>query len=103
MIDNHEGRYYNSLTLRLLPGLYVSILGMISRTGTLLVRHPHEVRIAGPKLRAAVEIENKNVEAVMKAKKKRKKDVVVVVVVSSIGTIVSVSPLLSPYTLIVCF
>ena len=74
MIDNDQGRFYNSLMPRLLPGLYVSILGLISLTCTFLVRHPHDVRIAGPKLRAAVEIENKKLKAAMKAKKKRKKD-----------------------------
>jgi hypothetical protein len=74
MIDNDEGRFYNSLFPRLLPGLYVSILGFVSLTCTFLVKHPHDVRIAGPKLRAAVEEENKKLKAAMKAKKKRRKE-----------------------------
>ena len=59
---------------RLLPGLYVSILGCMSLfCMTFVTRHPHDVRTGDAKLRAAVERENKKYKEAQKKKQKRRK------------------------------
>jgi hypothetical protein len=63
------------LVPRLVPGFYISVLGVVSLICSCFIKHPHDVRIAGPKLRAAVEEDKKKFKAAMKAKKKRRKDV----------------------------
>jgi MHS family shikimate/dehydroshikimate transporter-like MFS transporter len=74
--EDNGGTLWNSLVPRLIPGFYISILGVLSYVCTCyFIKHPHDVRIAGPKLRAAVEEENKKSKAALKAKKKRRKDV----------------------------
>lgn len=64
--------FYKSLFPRLLPGLYISILASLSLfCVSFVVKHPHDLRIGSPQLRAAVEKENrKNVAA----KKRRRKE-----------------------------
>lgn len=64
--------FYKSLIPTTLPGLYVSLLGLISLFCiSYVVKHPHDVRIGSPQLKAAVESQNRKL---MKAKKKRRKD-----------------------------
>lgn len=75
LVEDDDGPFVESLLPRLLPGFYISILGVVSFTCVHFIKHPHDVRVAGPKLRAAVEEENKKLKAAMKAKKKRRKDV----------------------------
>lgn len=64
--------FYKSLFPRLLPGIYISILAAMSLfCVSFVVKHPHDVRIGSPQLRAAVEKENrKNIAA----KKRRRKE-----------------------------
>mmetsp|Transcript_18004 Transcript_18004/g.44477 ORF Transcript_18004/g.44477 Transcript_18004/m.44477 type:complete len:567 (+) Transcript_18004:157-1857(+) len=64
--------FYKSLFPRLLPGLYISILASMSLfCVSFVVKHPHDLRIGSPQLRAAVEKENrKNIAA----KKRRRKE-----------------------------
>lgn len=63
--------FYKSLFPRMLPGFYISFWGIVSLLCiTYVVKHPHDVRIGSPQLKAAVEKENrKNVIA----KKQRRK------------------------------
>lgn len=75
MVEDDEAPFWDSLLPRLLPGFYISILGIVSFTCSLYIKHPHDVRIAGPKLRAAVEEDKKKFKAALKAKKKKRKDV----------------------------
>ena len=75
LVSDDDQPFLDSLLPRLLPGLYISILGVVSLCCSCFIKHPHDVRIAGPKLRAAVEEENKKFKAAMKAKKKRRKDI----------------------------
>lgn len=59
---------------RLLPGLYVSVLGCVSLFClTWVTRHPHDVRTGDMKLRQAVERENQKYKAAQKKKQKRRK------------------------------
>jgi MFS transporter, MHS family, proline/betaine transporter len=59
---------------RLLPGLYISVLGCISFYSiTYIVRHPHDVRTGSSKLRVAVERENQKFKKAQKDKNKRRK------------------------------
>lgn len=74
VVEDDEGRFYEAFFPRLFPGLYITFLAIVSLVCTTLVKHPHDVRIAGPKLRAAVEEGNKKFKAALKAKKKRRKD-----------------------------
>ena len=60
--------------LRLLPGLYISLLGCISLyCVSMVVRHPHDVRTGDSKLRKAVEKENKKFKEAQRRKKKKRK------------------------------
>lgn len=74
LLDNVDVNdiFYRSLLPRMLPGFYVSILASVSLfCVSNVVKHPHDLRIGSPQLRAAVEKENrKNVAA----KKKRRKE-----------------------------
>lgn len=59
---------------RLLPGLYISVLGCISfYCISFVVRHPHDVRTGDSKLRVAVERENQKFKKAQKDKDKRRK------------------------------
>ena len=75
LVQDEDGPFLQSLLPRLLPGFYISILGVISLYSSFAIRHPHDVRIAGPKLRAAVKVENKKFKAALKAKKKKRKEI----------------------------
>jgi MHS family proline/betaine transporter-like MFS transporter len=60
---------------RLLPGLYVSVLGLLSLyCVSFVVRHPHDVRIGGSQLRNAVQRENRKYKQATKQKKKKRKE-----------------------------
>lgn len=62
-----------SLWPRLLPGLYISVLGCLSLYClTYVVRHPHDVRIGDSKLREAVDRENQKYKQAKEKAKKRK-------------------------------
>jgi len=65
--------WYHSLIPRLIPGLYVSILGFVSLyCVSYVVRHPHDVRTGSSKLRAMVEQENQKYK--MKKQQQRRDD-----------------------------
>ncbi|KAG7371294.1 general substrate transporter [Nitzschia inconspicua] len=77
LINNAGGvdDFLHSLVPRMLPGFYVSILGLVSLISvSCIVKHPHDVRTGAPKLRAAVEAENRKFRAALDAKKKRRKN-----------------------------
>lgn len=59
---------------RLLPGLYLSVLAAVAfYCISFVVKHPHDIRTGGAKLKQAVERENRRFkELKMKKKKKRK-------------------------------
>lgn len=64
--------FYKSLLPVTIPGLYVSVLGLVSLfCVSYVVKHPHDVRIGSPQLKAAVENQNRKLA---KAKRKRRKD-----------------------------
>eukprot|EP00980_Cylindrotheca_fusiformis_P013475 scaffold3437_cov113-Cylindrotheca_fusiformis.AAC.42 len=64
--------FYKSLFPRMLPGFYISFLGIVSLICiTYVVKHPHDVRIGSPQLKQAVEKENRRN---LVAKKKRRKE-----------------------------
>jgi MFS transporter, MHS family, proline/betaine transporter len=53
--ENNEDTIRSSLLPRLIPGFYVSFLGIISLVCiTFVIRHPHDVRTGGTQLAAAV-------------------------------------------------
>jgi MFS family permease len=59
------------LWARMIPGFYISILGCVALYSvTFVVRHPHDVRISGSKLKEAVERENRKYKAIRNKKKK---------------------------------
>jgi hypothetical protein len=59
---------------RLLPGLYLSVLGCVSfYCVSNVVRHPHDVRTGHSKLRNAVERENKKYKAAQEQNNKKRK------------------------------
>jgi MHS family proline/betaine transporter-like MFS transporter len=63
----------DALFPRLIPGLYISVLGIISLLCiSVVVRHPHDVRTGDIELRKAVHAENKKFKEAKKLKKKRK-------------------------------
>lgn len=67
------GDNQDAFWLRLLPGLYISLLGCISMYCiSHVIRHPHDVRTGDTKLRDAIEIENKKFKQAKRAKKKKK-------------------------------
>jgi len=66
--DNDDALY-----ARLIPGLYVSCLAVISLyCVSYITRHPHDVRTGDQKLREAVERENRLYKKAKKQKKKRR-------------------------------
>jgi hypothetical protein len=71
--ENGDEDFLHTLLPRMLPGFYISILGLVSLISvSCVVKHPHDVRTGAPQLRAAVEAENRKFKAAMNAKKKRK-------------------------------
>jgi hypothetical protein len=70
--------FIHSFLPRLIPGFYISLLGSLSLYCiSFIVRHPHDIRIGGNKLRDAVQEENRKykeaqAQAAKKSKKKRK-------------------------------
>jgi hypothetical protein len=64
----------DALWPRMLPGLYITFLGCISfYCISNVVRHPHDIRTGGTKLKAAVERENIRFEELKQKKKKKRK------------------------------
>eukprot|EP00533_Pseudo-nitzschia_delicatissima_P000113 CAMPEP_0116100276 /NCGR_PEP_ID=MMETSP0327-20121206/12209_1 /TAXON_ID=44447 /ORGANISM="Pseudo-nitzschia delicatissima, Strain B596" /LENGTH=563 /DNA_ID=CAMNT_0003592197 /DNA_START=216 /DNA_END=1907 /DNA_ORIENTATION=+ len=64
--------FFNTLIPQILPGLYISILGVISLFClSYVLKHPHDVRTGSKQLQAAVKEEERKVQE--KKKKKRKK------------------------------
>lgn len=77
LIDEGGGEddFIHYLLPRMLPGLYISVLGCVSLVCvSFVVKHPHDVRTGAPKLRAAVQAENRKFRAKLDAKKKKKKN-----------------------------
>mmetsp|Transcript_3843 Transcript_3843/g.10942 ORF Transcript_3843/g.10942 Transcript_3843/m.10942 type:complete len:616 (-) Transcript_3843:752-2599(-) len=74
--DEMYPNFLNTLVPQMLPGFYISVLGMISLfCVSYVVRHPHDVRIGSAKLQAAVQEENRKFkQKTLQAKKKRKKN-----------------------------
>jgi MFS family permease len=71
--QRYESEDGETLWPRLLPGLYISVLGcMALYCISFVVRHPHDLRTGGTKLKEAVERENKRFKD-MKQKKKKKR------------------------------
>mmetsp|Transcript_6679 Transcript_6679/g.11565 ORF Transcript_6679/g.11565 Transcript_6679/m.11565 type:complete len:632 (+) Transcript_6679:247-2142(+) len=67
--------FIHSLLPRMLPGFYISVLGLLSLICvSCVVKHPHDVRTGAPQLRAAVEAENRKFKAALKAKKKKRQN-----------------------------
>jgi len=76
LVDKNEmhPNFFNTLVPQMLPGLYVSFLGLISLFCVYVVKHPHDVRTGSRKLQAAVLEENRKFkERTTKKKKRRKK------------------------------
>eukprot|EP00934_Nitzschia_sp_Nitz4_P002871 Nitzschia sp. Nitz4//scaffold27_size158506//108195//110418//NITZ4_002613-RA/size158506-snap-gene-0.203-mRNA-1//1//CDS//3329545527//2861//frame0 len=74
LVVDEYGDFFESLLPRLLPGFYVSLLSLISLISvSWFIKHPHDMRIAGPQLRNAVAEENRKFKAAIKAKKQRQK------------------------------
>ncbi|CAB9505830.1 Putative proline/betaine transporter [Seminavis robusta] len=70
-IENGDYEEDDPLFPRLIPGLYISLLGCISfYCISNVIRHPHDVRTGSPKLREAIRKQN---EFFKKAKKDREK------------------------------
>lgn len=66
--QNGEG---DALWPRMVPGFYISILGCVALyCVSFVVRHPHDVRTSGAKLKEAVERENRKYKAIRNKKKK---------------------------------
>ena len=71
-----EATMNDALWPRLLPGLYLSVLGLISLFSlSYIVRHPHDVRTSGNKLKEAVERENRRYKEIKQKKKKKRKQI----------------------------
>lgn len=61
---------------RMLPGFYIAVLCCIAMYCiTFVVRHPHDVRTGGAKLKAAVERENRKFSEVKQKRKEKRKHV----------------------------
>jgi MFS transporter, MHS family, proline/betaine transporter len=61
---------------RMLPGFYIAVLCCIALYCiTFVVRHPHDVRTGGAKLKAAVERENRKFNEVKQKRKEKRKQV----------------------------
>ena len=67
--------FFNTLLPQILPGLYISMLGLISLfCVSFVVKHPHDVRTGSKQLQQAVMEENRKFkEKALKAKKKKRK------------------------------
>lgn len=73
LVGSENDPFVSSLLPRLLPGFYISILGIISLFCiSYIVKHPHDVRTGDPQLRAAIERKHKNFREAKAKKKKRK-------------------------------
>jgi hypothetical protein len=73
MFGSEIDPFVSSLLPRLLPGFYISILGIISLLCiSYIVKHPHDVRTGDPQLRAVIEREKRNFREAKAKKKKRK-------------------------------
>lgn len=71
--DQLAGDNDDALFARIIPGLYISLLGCLSWFSlTYLVRHPHDVRTGDIQLRKAVELENRKYKEVKQSKKKKR-------------------------------
>ena len=71
-----EATMNDALWPRLLPGFYISVLCIVSLFSlTYVVRHPHDVRISGSKLKEAVERENRRYKEIKQKKKKKRKQI----------------------------
>lgn len=70
-VDDEET---DELWPRLLPGLYLSLLGMLALYCiSVIVRHPHDIRTGGHKLKQAVERENRKYKEQRQKKKKKRR------------------------------
>lgn len=69
--------FFNTLVPQMLPGFYISLLGLISLfCVSFVVKHPHDVRTGSRRLQAAVQEENRKFkQKTLAQKKKRKKKV----------------------------
>jgi hypothetical protein len=67
--------FFNTLVPQMLPGLYISLLGVISLfCVSFVLKHPHDVRTGSKQLQAAVQEENRKFkEKTLQAKKKKRK------------------------------
>jgi hypothetical protein len=73
IVGEEDEVFQNSLLPRLLPGFYISILGLLSLVCiSFVIKHPHDVRTGDPQLRAAVHEEGRKFKAALKAKKKKR-------------------------------
>lgn len=73
MSDEYSDDFLHNLLPRLIPGFYISCLGLISLYCiSFVVRHPHDVRIGDYNLRAVVEQENRKFKQAVASKKKRR-------------------------------
>ena len=71
-----EAAKNDALWPRLLPGLYLSLLCSVSLFClSYVVRHPHDVRTSGSKLKEAVERENRRYKEMKKRKKQKRKQI----------------------------
>jgi MFS transporter, MHS family, citrate/tricarballylate:H+ symporter len=62
-----------SLLPRLMPGLYISLLGLVSLyCVSFVVRHPHDVRTGDSKLREALQLEGRKFKRAKKAKNRKR-------------------------------
>lgn len=72
--DKLEALRGDALWPRLLPGLYITVLGCLSfYCISNVVRHPHDIRTGGAKLKEAVERENIRFKEIQQKKKKKRK------------------------------
>ena len=73
--DEMYPNFFNTLIPQMLPGLYISLLGLISLfCVSCVVKHPHDVRTGSKQLQAAVLEENRKFkEKTLRAKKKKRK------------------------------
>lgn len=74
-VDEMYPDFFNTLIPKMLPGFYVSLLGLLSLICVCcVVKHPHDVRTGNKQLQAAVKEENRKFKASIKAKRQRRKD-----------------------------
>lgn len=77
LVDENEmyPNFFNTLIPQMLPGFYISLLGLISLFClSFVVKHPHDVRIGSRQLKAAVLEENRKFKRkTLEAKKKKRK------------------------------